>query len=214
MNFALYRLAQPVVINRHALVQRVGFNDMPLAFSGLRAETEVAYQSTSKLGCPRSSPNPGNLNRLPGCFILGASPSCATLPEWIDLLEGSPLSDFLRSYNSLESRKRRLPQQFVSPHVARGSPGLPQVHLESQGLAEPSLRDRHATDRARVIRSLPGQTRKHPGVAPTTESKAPAIGAVGKLTAPPRWQARCRPAISRGQSDGWVNSAHQPNANT
>ena len=141
----------------------------------------VLFRTDSETACVfPSTAIPGDLNRLPGLF--------------------------LRSSNS-KPQKRRLPT--ISPRHGGMSPDCSQTYLESQGLAEPSLRDRHASERARDSLSLQGQPRNHPGVAPTSESIAPAIGAAGTLTTLPRWQARSWPAISRGQSEGWVNYAYE-----
>ena len=163
MKLPVDNLAAHVESWKHAS-RRSEFYDMASIFSG----------ATPELGCPRSTPNPGNLNRLPGCF--------------------------LRSYNC--PQKRRLPQKSGNPrHGACPQTGPSRVSYP--------MRDRRVSEHARVSPSLRGQTRKHPAVAPTSEITIPALGAAGTLTTLPRWQARCWPAISRGQSNGWVNYAHE-----
>ena len=59
MKIVLARPRVRVVKKGHALVKYDSFNDMPLVFSGSRAETENAYQSIS---------NPGGSHELPGYF--------------------------------------------------------------------------------------------------------------------------------------------------
>ena len=111
MKLALARSTVPVASSGRALVQRVSFNDMPLVFSGLRAETEVAYQSIS---------NPGGTYMLPGLFLRSSgSPRLPRLlPGNTRLGRPSPAD---RQAGCLGSRADRVPR--LLPGQTRIPPG-------------------------------------------------------------------------------------------
>ena len=77
------RMADMVPMWRHALAMHDGAKKLASHLFRCDSEPDCVCKSTS---------NPGNLNRLPGLF--GAIPSCVTLHERLDFLEGSPLCSF------------------------------------------------------------------------------------------------------------------------